>query len=460
MKRRNFLKNSMLLGVSAASGMTVARGAQAKGDDLIKVALIGCGNRGMGAIRQRLDVGDNMKLVAIADAVESKAKTAAKALNDMKETFKDKIALTDDSIFVGFDAYKQAIDSCDQILIITTPGFRPIHYRYAVEKGKHIFMEKPVCVDAPGYRSLMETNKLADEKGLSVVVGLQRHYEDRYLAWLDQLNKGLLGDMIYSRVYWNTGNMWERPRMENDTEMLYQMRNWYHFVWLSGDNICEQHVHNIDIANWMHGKGDGTYHPISAQGMGGRQVRTFPRFRGSGYRWDHYMIEYTYPDGSKMYSQCRHQGNCWNLVTEQFEGTKGYGEIGENRDGGWIKERGTNKELWRYNPQGKKVIQPFQQEHNELVRFIRNGIKHNDCWYGATSTFTAVLGRMAAWSGQKITWDEAVAKGKPEFPVNGVTSMNDNPPVMPDAEPPVTPDDEDILYENSTALPGLWKWSI
>ncbi|MDO5579759.1 MAG: Gfo/Idh/MocA family oxidoreductase [Planctomycetia bacterium] len=461
MQRRNFLKTSAIAGAGLSMGLSIARGAQAKGSDLIRVALVGCGNRGMGAVQQRLNVGDNMKLVAIADAIGVKAKNAYNALNDLKEApqYKDKIALTPDTVFVGFDAYKKAVDSCDQILLATTPGFRPLQYKYAVEKGKNIFMEKPVCIDAPGYRMMMESNKLADEKGLVVVVGLQRHYEDRYLEWMEKYKSGLMGDLICSRVYWNGGNTWERPRMENDTEMAFQMRNWYHFVWISGDNINEQHVHNIDIANWVHGKGDPLCHPISAVGMGGRQIRTFPRFRNSGQRWDHFTIEYTYPDGSKMYSQSRHQGNTWAFVSEQFEGTKGYGEIGENRDGGWIKERGTNKELWRFDAAAKKRIQPFQQEHNEAVRFIREGIKHNDAWYGATSSFTAAFGRYAAYSGQKLTWDEVVAKGRPEFPIGGVADLNQDPPVMPDTEPPVVPDEEDILYENSVPLPGIWKWS-
>ncbi|MDD3586232.1 MAG: Gfo/Idh/MocA family oxidoreductase [Thermoguttaceae bacterium] len=459
MKRRSFLKSSALLATaSTVTGLNVARGAQAKGDDVIKVALVGCGNRGMGAIRQRLDVGDNMKLVAIGDAIEEKGKLAYGALQDMKSIYKDKIALTPETVFSGFDAYKKAIDSCDQILLVTTPGFRPIQYRYAVEKGKHIFLEKPCCVDAPGYRQLLEANKIADEKGLCVVVGLQRHYEQRYLEWMKKYQDGLMGDIVCSRTYWNGSNIWERPRLENDTELKFQMRNWYHFVWISGDNIVEQHVHNIDVANWVHGKGDPNFHPIKAIGMGGRQVRAFPRFRNSGYRWDHFTIEYTYPDGTKMFSQSRHQGNCWNMVNEEFEGTKGYGVIGQMKDGGWIKERGSNNLLWKFDPSKQKLPQPFQQEHNELVRFIREGIKHNDAWYAANSSFTGVLGRMAAYSGQEITWDDAVARGKAEFPEKEITSISDNPPVMPDTDPPIMPAEDDLLYENSSALPGYWKW--
>ena len=461
MKRRDFLKTSAAAAAvsMSAAGLSVARGAQAKGDDVIKVILVGCGNRGMGAIRQRLDVGDNMRLVAIVDADPEKAQIAYKTFTgELKETYKEKIALTPETVFTGFQGYKQGIDLCDQALLVTTPGFRPDTYKYAVEQGKHVFMEKPCCVDAHGYKTLLAANKIADEKKLCVVVGLQRHYEQRYLEWMEQYNKGLLGDLICSRVYWNGSGMWERPRRPEDTEMRFQMRNWYHFVWISGDNINEQHVHNIDIANWVHGKGDPHYHPVKAVGMGGRQVRAFPRFRNSGYRWDHFYVEYTYPDGTKMYSQSRHQENCWNYVNEEFEGTKGFAELGENKGGGWFKERGTNKLLWQFDPKTQKLPQPFQQEHNELVRFIREGIPHNDGWYGANSSFTAAFGRLAAYSGKELDWDETVANAKPIFPVENVADMNTNPPVMPDTEPPVVPNPEDILYERSVAMPGIWDW--
>ncbi|MDO5553267.1 MAG: Gfo/Idh/MocA family oxidoreductase [Planctomycetia bacterium] len=451
MKRRDFLKTAGVVAGAGLAGINVARGAQVQGDDVIKVALVGCGGRGRGAIQQRLNVGDNIKVVAIADAFESSANSAFEAIGAMKENFGDKIALTKENVFVGFDAYRKAIDTCDQVLIATTPAFRPIHYKYAVEQGKHVFMEKPCCVDAPGYRSLMESNKIADEKGLVVVVGLQRHYDKAYMAWFQKYQEGLLGDLIYSRVYWNGGGIWERPRQEGDTEMMYQMRNWYHFNWLSGDNICEQHVHNLDVGNWIHGKGDPLVHPVRANGMGGRQVRRFPRFHNSGYRWDHFAIEFIYEDETRMISQCRHSDKCWQAVHEEFHGTKGFG-----RADGWMKDYAGN-DVWKY--EGERP-DPFQEEHIAQAKFIREGQKVNNGWYAATSSFIACFGRMAAMSGEEITWDDAVNKGKAEFPLEDVLSWEQNPPILPDTELPAQPAAGEFIYENSDPIPGIWKWSM
>ncbi|MDD3587182.1 MAG: Gfo/Idh/MocA family oxidoreductase [Thermoguttaceae bacterium] len=455
MKRRDFLKTTGAIAGTGLVGMSVARGAQFKGDDVIRIGLVGCGGRGTGAIKQRLEVGDNIKVVAICDAFEEKAKNAFGMLQSMKDQYKGKITLTPDAVFSGFDSYRKVIDSCDQVLIATAPGFRPIHYKYAVEKGKHIFMEKPCCVDAPGFRMLMEANKMADDKGLCVVVGLQRHYDPRYQAFMKLYREGKLGDLMYSRVYWNGSGIWERKRQENDTEMMYQMRNWYHFNWLCGDNICEQHVHNIDVANWVHGKGDPLCHPVKANGMGGRQIRCFPRFKDSGYRWDHYFIEFTYADGTQCFSQCRQQAKCFNSLDEVFYGTKAYGKTVQSGEV-WIKDRAENT-LWKY--EGKSP-NPFQEEHIAQAGFIREGKKVNNGWYGAVSSFTACFGRMAAMSGQELTWDDAVAKGKAEFPTDAALTWEKNPPVMPDKEPPVMPAPGDVLYENSVALPGVWKWSM
>ncbi|MDO5581682.1 MAG: Gfo/Idh/MocA family oxidoreductase [Planctomycetia bacterium] len=458
MKRRDFLKTTGIISGAALTGMNVARSANAAGSDLIKIGLVGCGGRGMGALKQRLTVGDNVKLVAIADVFEEKANTAYKSISEgMKGLFGDKIALTKDKVFSGFDAYKGSIDNCDQVLIATTPAFRPTHYRYAVEKGKHVFMEKPCCIDAPGFRSLMESNKIADEKGLVVVVGFQRHYDPSYQQFFRKVcEENALGDLMYSRVYWNGGGIWERGRMEGDTEMKYQLRNWYHFNWLCGDNICEQHVHNLDVANWIHGKGDPLCHPVKANGMGGRQVRKFPRFKNSGYRWDHFAVEFTYADGSQAFSQCRHQGNCWNSVEEFFIGTNAYGRPGQGGNS-WVKKRGTDELLW--TSKGKSP-DSFQTEHNEQAKFIREGKKVNNGWYGAISSFTAVFGRMVAMSGKELTWDEAVNKGKAEFPVEGVKSWDQIPPIVPDKNPPAVPAKGEFIYEESVPIPGIWKWSM
>lgn len=424
--RRDFLKSSSaaVAGSSLVGGLSVARSAHAAGGDEMKICLVGCGGRGNGAATNLLQSVDNVKLVAVADAFEDKAKGAAEGLS---KRFGDKVDVPQDRIFSGFDAYKQAIGAgVDMVILATPPGFRPAHYKLAIESDKHVFMEKPCCVDAPGFKSLMETNKLADEKGLKVGVGLQRHHQAPYVATIEKIREGAIGDIQFLRAYWNGGGVWIRPRQPEQTEMEYQMRNWYYFVWLCGDHICEQHVHNLDICNWVMDT-----HPIEAKGMGGRQVRKGPEV---GHIYDHFFIEYTYPDGTKMYSQCRHIRNCWNNVSEAAHGTKGT----SNCRG---KIEGENE--WRFREKSKS---PYDQEHIDLVDAIRNNKKFNEGWYGATSSFTAVLGRMATYSGQVVKWDEAVAKGPDEGPEK--LAWDANPPVLPD---------EDGLYEHAVAMPGIYK---
>ncbi len=412
--RRDFLKGSTaaVAGTALAGSLSIARSAHAQGGNELKVALIGCGGRGTGAAGNCLGSIDNVKMVAVADAFEDRAKGVA---NGLKKKFKDKVDIPDDRIFVGFDAYQKAIDcGVDVVLMATPPGFRPIHYKAAIDAGKHVFMEKPCCVDAPGFRSLMESNKKADEKGLKVVVGLQKRHQDSYIEGIKKIQDGEIGDFMFSRVYWNSSGVWGRGRKPEQTEMEYQMRNWYYFVWLCGDHICEQHVHNLDIGNWVKGE-----HPVEANGMGGREVR---KGKDHGQIFDHHFIEFTYPDGTKMYSQCRHIPGCWRAVTEFVHGTKGVCDC----------------------QSGRNQRSPFDQEHIDLIDAIRNDKPCNDGWYGATSSFTAVLGRMATYSGKVVKWDEAVEKGPDEMPQKYAF----------DADPPVMPD-ENGNYP--VPVPGLYK---
>lgn len=468
--RRDFLKKSGMVaaGVGLAGNLSIARAANAAGDDLIQIALVGCGGRGRGAIMDRLQVKDNVKVVSVADAFEGAAKGAADMLRSEGESgdYEGKIDLPADRVFGGFDGYKKAIDCLkpgDQVVIATTPGFRPFHYRYAIDKGLHVFMEKPLFTDAPGFRHVQETNRRADEKNLKVCVGLQRHYEPQYINWMKQIHEGAIGDVTYSRVYWNGGGIWCKPREKNETEMEYQMRNWYHFVWLCGDNICEQHVHNLDIGLWAHGKGDKMFHPVSANAQGGRQCKAGPEsllrsappysdkaewwkwysankdaFFRLGQAWDHFFVEYTFEDGTNMFSQCRHIRNCWDSVTEFVHGTKGFGGPG------WLNDY-KGKNIW--NNTEKAVKGPYQWEHDVLVDSIRNDKPHNDGWFAAASTMTAVLGRMAAFSGKVLDWDTAVAEGCRYMPEGGPGSWDENPPVMPD---------EDGFYESSVAQQGVF----
>jgi predicted dehydrogenase len=391
--RRDFLKGAAATtaGIALAGNLTVARTAHAAGGGPLKVAVIGCGGRGTGAGSDMLSVADDVKIVAVADAFDYRAKGAA---NHYRKNFAAKCDLPDDRIFVGLDAYEKAI-ACgvDVVILAGPPGFRPSHYAAAIAAGKHVFMEKPCCTDAPGFRKLMEANKQADEKGLKVGVGLQRRHESGYIGGIEEIRNGKIGDFVMSRVYWNGDGIWFRDRDPNMTEMYYQVHNWYHFVWLSGDNICEQHVHNLDVGNWV--KGD---HPVRANGMGSCLLRYKGRDpkKGMGQIFDNHFVEFTYKDGTKMYSQCRHIPNTWGGVGETIHGTKGVTGV---------------------SGRGPKLqFGPYQQEHFDLLAAIRKNEKYNEGWHGATSSFTAVLGRMATYSGKEVEWDKAAAQGPDEFP--------------------------------------------
>jgi predicted dehydrogenase len=288
-------------------------------------------------------------------------------------------------------------------------------YKAAIEAGKHVFMEKPCCVDAPGYRMLVEANKMADEKGLKVGVGLQRRHSSDYVNGIKKIHDGKYGDLICLQAYWNGGGIWWRGPEAGWTDMMDQVNNWYHFNWLSGDNICEQHVHNLDVCNWAKDA-----HPVEANGMGGGEVRalTFP---GGTEIFDHHFVEFTYPDGTKMYSQCRHVKGAFSRVSEYIFGSTGNGGP---TDSGDEKDRGGVDFVHR---------NPYQQEHYALVEAIRNNTPFNEGHYGATSSFTAVLGRMATYSGKIIKWDEAVEKGKELAPGLADYTWDTAPPVKRDA---------------------------
>lgn len=425
--RRRFLQHSAvaMAGAALAEGPAWPRSVHAAGSDVIRVALIGCGGRGTGAAANCLNVPDQVKLVAVADAFEDQAHQAVRGL---QERYGDKVDVPPERIFSGFDAYQQAIAAdVDLVLLTTPPGFRPLHYRAAIEAGKHVFMEKPVCVDAPGYRSVMETNRLADERNRKVVVGLQSRHDPQLIETMQRIHDGALGEIQFLRAYRNDSGVWVRTREAGQTEMQYQMRNWYYFVWLCGDQIAEQHVHHLDRINWAM----QDQHPLEANGMGGREVRKGPDY---GHIYDHQYVEYTYPNGIRLFSQNRHIRNCWNAASQYVHGSHG-----ESDCTGTI----TGPQAWTYN--GPKV-NATDQEHVDLIRAIREDQRHNEGYYGANSSFTAVLGRMATYSGSLVSWDEAVAKGPDEMP----------PRLAWDADPPVLPD-ADGSYEHAVAVPGVYR---
>ncbi|MBK6391864.1 MAG: Gfo/Idh/MocA family oxidoreductase [Saprospiraceae bacterium] len=398
MNRRHFVKSSAAIG---GTGLLLGSGplqamVHNSVNDVIKIAMIGCGGRATGAAIQALSTKQNVQLVAMADAFPDRIDESVKAIKKEIEDSgldKNKFAVTPDKMFSGFDAYKKVIPLCDVVIIATPPGFRPIHFKEAIAQNKHVFMEKPVATDAVGVRSVLETAQKAKDKKLNVVVGLQRHYQKVYQRWVEALHEGAIGDITASRVYWNDAGVWVKPRQPNQTEMEYQMRNWYYFVWLCGDHINEQHIHNLDVGNWVK-----QAYPINARGMGGRQTRTGKEY---GEIFDHFAVEYEYADGSRMYSQCRHSKGCLNMVTEQFDGTNGVAP-----KPGLIQ---TRKGFVLLKHDDKKDANPYQVEHDELFAAVAaNEYKFADAENGAKATLTAIMGRMAAYSGQLVEWDKAL----------------------------------------------------
>lgn len=385
-----------------------------------RVGLIGCGGRGSGAVAQNLSVsGPTIKLVAMADVFESNLKGS---LNQLKNHFGEKIDVPDDRQFVGFDAYEKvlALPDVNVVVLATPPGFRPFHFEAAVKAGKHVFMEKPVCVDAHGANIVAAAAKEADAKRLNVTVGLQRRYQRNYRAAYEQFQNGVLGDVIRAEVYWNGGRPWVRDRRPGDTEMMYQLRNWYHFNWLCGDNIVEQHVHNIDVANWFLGDKP----PIKARGIGGRQTLTDKRY---GEIFDHHVVEFHYENGVIVHSTCEHFPNSWDTVSETIIGTKGVLRLSGNDA---IIRDHSGKVIWRYRPDNDP--DPYQVEHDEFYANLAADKRRNDAYYALNSSFCAVLGRYCTYSGKEITWKEAFESQQRLTPEK--FGPNEQPPVLPDAD--------------------------
>ncbi len=413
--RRDFLKATGLIAGGAMLKPMSGYGANSNVDDVIRVALIGCGGRGTGAAAQALSTVQNVQVVAMADAFKDRLDDSYKNLTakKYKDAFgkivdtKTKVNVPEERKFVGFDAYKKAIalKDVDVVILATPPGFRPWHFEEAVKNNKQIFMEKPVATDAPGIRKVLEVAEEAKRKKLNVVVGLQRHYQANYLEAIKRIKDGAIGDIVGGQVYWVGSSPWVRERKPEYTEMEYQMRNWYYFNWLCGDHISEQHVHNIDVANWVKGG-----YPVKIQGTGGRQVRTGKEY---GEIFDHHTLDMVYDDGTVISSQCRQFQGTWNRVDEAFVGTKGRIDsfdgkktVLQNYSGGVI-----------YQHNDKNDINPYQVEHDKLFEAVAKGeYKYADAENGAKSTMTSIMGRMATYSGKMITWDEAINSNINLFP--------------------------------------------
>ena len=423
--RREFVKQSALLAGGLIAAPLLSKANYFSGaENVIRIALVGCGGRGTGAAMQALLTKQNVKLVAMCDAFRDNLDKCYKSLtaDNISETagrsvnLKNRIDVPEERKFTGFDGYKKAIALADVVILTTPPGFRPIHFEEAIAQNKHVFMEKPVATDPAGIQRVLATTALAKQKKLNVVVGLQRHYQNSYRELFKR--KELIGDITSAQAWWNNDGVWVRPRKAGQTEMEYQMRNWYYFVWLCGDHITEQHIHNIDVVNWFKGG-----YPVKAQGMGGRQVR---KGKEHGEIFDHHYVEFHYADGSILNSQCRHIPGTMSRVDELLIGTKGKIQAGAANI---VDAKG--KVLYQYDR--KLENNPYQTEHDELFAAIAKGdYKFADADNGAKSTMTSILGRLATYSGQVVEWDKALNSGLNLQPK--VYDWNATPPVVPDAD--------------------------
>ncbi|MDG1898192.1 MAG: Gfo/Idh/MocA family oxidoreductase [Fuerstiella sp.] len=392
--RRQFMGTSLSMaavGVGAGSAASPAA-MYAGGDDVLRVGLIGCGGRGTGAAQQALRADQNVKLVAMADAFEDRLQMSLRSLST-EEDVADKIHVPPEKQFVGFDAYQKLLASdVDVVLLTTPPHFRPMQLKAAIAAGKHVFAEKPVAVDAPGVHSVLETCAEAKRKNLSVVSGLCIRYDGGFRETVKRLHDGAIGDIHTLIANDYRGSIWVKPRKDDWTDMHWQMRNWYYFTWLSGDFNVEQHVHYLDVCAWVMGE-----YPVKAMGLGGRQVRTDAMY---GNIYDHHSVAYEFENGARFFSNCRQQSGCKNNMSAYALGSKGRAEVSERR------LEITTDTSWRFD---QKVKNMYQVEHDEMFAGIRAGKPLNNGQYMAHSTMLAIMGRMATYTGQEITWEKAMA---------------------------------------------------
>ena len=400
MSRRDFIKATSA--VSLAAAVTRVGPVFAQSSDKLRVGLIGAGGRGTGAAMDCVNSSPNIVITAVGDIFKDRWEGSLKRLKERLP--KDSVAVTPDSCFDGFDNYKKVLATdIDMVILGCPPHFRAKHLRAAVEAGKHVFMEKPVAVDPIGVRSVIKSAEMAKQKGLAIVAGTQRRHQNHYLEITKRVLNGDIGEIKAGQCYWNMGALWIRRAYENWinyqtgdwSDMEWQIRNWLFLTWLSGDHIVEQHVHNLDVINWFIGA-----HPVKCMGMGGRQVRTGPEF---GNIFDHFAIEYEYPNGARVMSMCRQTPGCADNVSERVFGTNGMAYTdGAN---GYIKGANT------YTVE-EESPNPYVQEHTDLVVSIREGKPLNEGKRIAESTLTAIMGRMSAYTGRALSWDWAMDASK------------------------------------------------
>jgi predicted dehydrogenase len=389
--RRGFLQAGTTAAVTSA---LFATGAHAAGGDEVRVGIIGCGGRGTGAGHDVLRAAEGVKIVALGDAFEDRLNGCRRTLEGVVrdgDVMKGNSVDVEGRCFVGLNAYKSVIETgANYIILATPPGFRHLHIDAAVKAGKNVFTEKPVAVDGPGVRLVLEAYELARKKKLGIAAGTQRRHQSGYLEVMKRIHGGEIGEFAGGACYWMQGILWSNPRKKEWTDLQYQMRNWYNFTWLCGDHIVEQHVHNIDIMNWA-----AQAHPERAIGTGFR-TRTDPDY---GHIYDFFAVDYIYPNGAHVVSMCRQISRCYDSVSEEVNGTKG---------------NARTRDRSRYDVNGKRVFdprkdnKPYIQEHTDLIESIRKGEPINELKNVAESTLTAIMGRMSAYTGQSITWEQAL----------------------------------------------------
>jgi myo-inositol 2-dehydrogenase / D-chiro-inositol 1-dehydrogenase len=385
--RRDFLKAGAVVTATTAAASLIPTAVHAAGDDVIKVGVVGCGGRGSGAIKDCLQADKATRLHAIGDVFEEVAGAKAKAYTSQ---FKERADLGD-RVFGGLDAYKKVIDSgVDLVILATPPGFRPPHLEYAVKARKHVFTEKPVAVDGPGIKRVLALVEESKRNGTAVVAGTQRRHQAGYIETVNRIRDGAIGDVVSARCSWNGQGIWFKPRTKGESDAHYQIRNWYHFLWVCGDHIVEQHVHNLDVINWVMGA-----HPVKAQAIGGRSYRKEGSPEEVGNIWDHYAVEFEYPNGVPMTSFCAHIPGIKTDISEAVFGTKGSSQVSRYT---------INKE----KVFGEDPISAYVQEHIDLIRSIRSGKPLNELQSVTESTMTAILGREAAYTGDVLTWDQVL----------------------------------------------------
>ena len=393
--RRTFVQTT----AAATAAMMWQGGAHVAGSDMVRVGVIGCGGRGTGAAMNVMEAADGVEIVALGDLMPDRiAECRAELTKAAAKTpaLAAKLKVTDERCFSGFDNFEKVLATdINYVILASPPGFRPKHLAAAVAAGKHIFTEKPVAVDSAGIRSVLATHKLAVQKGLGVGAGTQRRHQAEYLAMIKRIHDGAIGDVVSGQVFWNQEGLWNKAREASWSDAEWQIRNWLYFTWLSGDHIVEQHVHNIDVANWVLNA-----HPIRATGVGGRQWRTDPKF---GHVYDHFGIDFEYASGARVMSMCRQIDGTAGRIAESFGGTKGSAILGDRAPG-----RILGPNAWTLEKPAKPFVSPYVQEHIDLIASIRAGKPYNELQQVAESTLTAIMGREAAYTGQEITWEQVL----------------------------------------------------